>query len=217
VVIINMMVIMRSWLRAHLSYSNVVATLCLVLVLGGTAVAIDGVRPSAASKVYVCAKKRGGAMRLAKEKTKCKRTEKKVSWAKSAGGEPSGAVGFFATSSCPAGYSQYEPARGRYPVGMPAGGQLGAQVGTALSPQENRPVGRHDHTITDPGHGHTVGARQPVNTGNVASQTVQGNASSVVDNTIATSTATTGITVNPAGEVDGTNAPYIELLACKRD
>ena len=210
--------IMRLWLRAHLSYSNVVATMCLALLLGGTAVAVDGANDSAASnKVYACAKKRGGAMRLAKAKTKCKRTEKKVSWAKTAGGEPSGAVGFFAASSCPSGYSVYEEARGRYLVGLPANGQLGAAVGTALSPEENRPVGKHDHGVTDPGHSHTIPTRQPINTGNVASQTAQGNASPVANDHPATSTATTGITVNPAGAVEGTNAPYLELLVCKKD
>jgi len=211
------MKIMRPRFRPHLSYSNVVATMCLALLLGGTAMAIDGAQTSAtASKVYACAKKRGGAMRLVKAKTKCRSTEKKVSWAK-AGGEPSGAVGFYASSRCPSGYSLYEAARGRYLVGLPEGGQVGAPVGTALSAEENRPVGKHDHAITDPGHNHTIPTRQPINTGNVASQTAQGNASPVANDHPATSTSTTGITVNPAGAVDGTNAPYLELLVCKKD
>jgi hypothetical protein len=217
VVIINVMTIMQSWLRSHLSYSNVVATVCLALLLGGTAVAVDGAHDSAASKVYACAKKRGGAMRLAKAKTKCKRTEKKVSWVKSAAAEPSGAVGFYAASSCPSGYSTYEEARGRYLVGLPAGGQLAAAVGTALAPEENRPVGKHDHGVTDPGHSHTIPTRQPINTGNVASQTAQGNASPTANDHPATSSSTTGVTVNPAGAVEGTNAPYLELLVCKKD
>ena len=214
-----MMTIMRLWLRSHLSYSNVVATMCLALLLGGTAVAIDGAQTSAtASKVYACAKKRGGAMRLARARTKCRRTEKKVSWVKSAAaGEPRGAIGYYAASSCPPGYSTYEAARGRYLVGLPAGGQLEAPVGTALSAEENRPVGKHDHGVTDPGHSHKIPTRQPINTGNVASQTAQGNASSVANDYPATSTSTTGITVNSAGAVDGTNAPYIELLVCKKD
>jgi hypothetical protein len=50
-------------------------------------------------------------------------------------------VGFYAASSCPSGYSAYEAARGRSLVGLPAGGRLEAPVGTALSPEENRPVG----------------------------------------------------------------------------
>jgi hypothetical protein len=217
-VIIKMMKIMRLWLRAHLSYSNVVATMCLAFLFGGTALAIDGVKTSAsASKVYVCAKKRGGAMRLAKAKTKCRRTERKVSWTKAAGGEPSGAIGFYAASSCPSGYSVYEEARGRYLVGLPNGGRLAAPVGTALSAEENRPVGKHDHSITDPGHSHDVGSHQSINTGNVASNTAQGNASTVENDQIGTSTETTGITVNPAGAVEGTNAPYLELLVCKKD
>jgi hypothetical protein len=36
---------MRHWLRSQLTYANVVSTLCLFLLLGGTAVAVDGSLP----------------------------------------------------------------------------------------------------------------------------------------------------------------------------
>jgi hypothetical protein len=36
---------MRHWLRPHLTYANVISTLCLFLLLGGTAVAVDGSLP----------------------------------------------------------------------------------------------------------------------------------------------------------------------------
>ena len=213
---------MRSSLRSHVSYSNVVSTGCLALLLGGTALALGGTAgPSAASKLYVCAKKRGaskGEMRLVSARTRCRRTERKLSWPRVAAQAPSGEVAFYAASACPSDWSPYEPARGRYVVGVPSGGQLEAQVGTALSPQENRPVGRHGHGITDPGHSHAADVQRTINAGNVAAQKFQGNAQGgAADQTLSTGAATTGITVNPAGAVDGTNAPYIQLLPCKKD
>ena len=212
---------MRTWLRSRLTYSNLISTLCLGLLLGGTALALgESAGPSAASKLYVCAKKRGaskGEMRLVSQRTRCRRTERKVSWPRTADA-PGGQVAFYASSSCPSGWSPYDAARGRYIVGLPAGGQLQGQVGTALSPQENRPVGRHDHTITDPGHSHSADVQRTINAGNVAAQKFQGNAQGgAADQTLSTGSATTGITVNPAGAVDGTNAPYVQLLPCKKD
>jgi hypothetical protein len=37
------------------------------------------------------------------------------------------------------------------------------------------------------------------------------------DNNLDDAIATTGITINNAGSVDGTNAPYIQLLPCKKN
>ncbi|MBL7183539.1 MAG: hypothetical protein ISS50_03710 [Anaerolineae bacterium] len=69
---------------------------------------------------------------------------------------PPGAVMFFNLDTCPEGWTELTDAQGRVVVGLPGGGALGAMVGTALSDQENRPVGQHAHTVNDPGHGHTV-------------------------------------------------------------
>ncbi|MCA9979826.1 MAG: hypothetical protein KDD89_03315 [Anaerolineales bacterium] len=69
---------------------------------------------------------------------------------------PSKAVIFIEESTCPSGWTALTAAEGRYLVGRPGGGQVGATVGTALSDQENRAVGQHSHTVNDPGHGHTV-------------------------------------------------------------
>src|SRR6202008_4596802 len=102
-------------------------------------------------------------------------------------------------------------ARGRYIVGLVSGGTNAATVGTALSNAENRPVGQHTHTITDPGHVHN-----PFDTG-------AGGGSVAVQTTFAAGTgltgqiipaATTGISVNNAGAVAGTNAPFVQLIAC---
>jgi len=89
---------------------------------------------------------------------------------------PSGAVMFFNLAACPTGWSDATAARGRYLVGLPANGTIAGSVGTALSDQENRPVGQHTHTTvasatgisinnskagigaTDTGHSHGPGS-----------------------------------------------------------
>jgi hypothetical protein len=171
--------------------------------------------------VSACAKKRGknkGALRLA---SKCKRSERKVTWSKTgpAGDDavaPAGAVMHFDLAACPAGWSAWEEGRGRYLVGTPAGGTNGATVGTPLGNQENRPVGQHSHALNDPGHSHTLAfdADQLQNT----PETVGGTDQVGENNGTATSSvAQTGITVAPEGAVAGTNAPYVQLLLCRKE
>ena len=70
------------------------------------------------------------------------------------GGIPSGAVIFVTTASCPTGFSEYAAARGRYLVGLAAGGTSGDTVGAALTAAENRAVGGHNHGFTGATHGH---------------------------------------------------------------
>jgi len=128
---------------------------------------------------------------------------------------PSGAVMFFNLASCPSGWSELAGAQGRYIVGLPSGGTLGGTVGTALSNQENRAVGQHGHTINDPGHTHSEGQRST----NI-SVTDDGKSQRTVSRgrkIVATGSSVTGITINDAGSVVGTNAPYIQLLTCQKD
>ena len=130
------------------------------------------------------------------------------------GGVPAGAVMFFNLTECPTGWSPLADAEGRYLVGLNAAGTLAATVGTALTDQENRPVGLHTHTINDPGHFHLVptdqdsapdsGTRAPLS-------------EDLRDGDEPTDSATTGITINNAGTVAGTNAPYLQLLVCVKD
>ncbi len=128
------------------------------------------------------------------------------------GDAPSGSVAFFNLSACPSGWTELTSARGRYIVGLPAGGTLGATVGTALSNQENRPVGQHTHEVNDPGHTHFT------NFGLASGGWMYGNGThSFTPPSEGTGYSYTGITVNSTGTVAGTNAPYIQLLVCQKN
>ncbi|MBI4323129.1 MAG: hypothetical protein HY596_02505 [Candidatus Omnitrophica bacterium] len=132
---------------------------------------------------------------------------------------PAGAVMSFALASCPAGWSLYGAAQGRYIVGVPPGGAVGGiPLGTTpLSNLENRPVGQHAHGINDPGHAHAYLDRYtiPMNAGK---GTGAGLSNQYIDDLARTTSAsTTNITINNAGSFAGTNAPYVQLLVCRKD
>jgi hypothetical protein len=212
-------------MRLRPSYSNIVATLCLVGVATGTAVAANqgGSTPSTTiaastpSTIAACAVKKGkkrGTVRIVSAGRKCRKAERKISWATAS--TPTGAVMYFDLTACPAGWSSFAPAHGRYVVGLRPGGTLERAVGTALAEGEDRATGRHTHTITDPGHSHSGPADSSLSGGNVQVQSFQGSADPGTLS-LTTNLAATGITVNAAGEVTGTNAPYVQLLACRKD
>lgn len=129
---------------------------------------------------------------------------------------PSGIVLFFNLASCPTGWSEYISARGRYLVGKPSGGTLNGSVGTALSNKENRPVGQHTHTINDPGHDHFV-FYNPNNAPGFGGTDFDLGSYMGFPNPVTTPSADTGVTINNSGSVAGTNAPYIQLLACEKN
>ena|GEM_PF-2747885 len=122
---------------------------------------------------------------------------------------PSGMVSFFALTSCPSGWSELTAAQGRYMVGRTATGSTGTVIGTALTNTENRAVGQHNHSITDPGHSHSGGvyAWAMLEYGSTIDILLQTN----------TGASVTGISINNSGSVAGTPAPYIQLLVCKKD
>lgn len=126
-------------------------------------------------------------------------------------GIPTGMVAFFAVASCPTGWAEYTAMRGRYGVGLVSSGTLEGTTGTALTNTENRAVGQHSHSVTDPGHTHVYS--QMVNTGSGFIS----NGSAIDGSPTSTSSATTGISIANSGSVAGTNAPYIQLLACKKN
>ncbi|MBI5631587.1 MAG: hypothetical protein HY921_11980 [Elusimicrobia bacterium] len=135
---------------------------------------------------------------------------------------PTGAVMFFDLASCPSGWAPMVAARGRYLVGLPAGGALSGTAGTALSNLENRAAGRHWHPITDQQHSHGGWGANLANGG--AYNTIvpwqnRGAAFPGPNGYVqVTDNASTGITAtnNNAGSVAGTNAPYLQLLVCRK-
>jgi hypothetical protein len=217
---------------------------CACLLIFVMALATHGFGAFAATSgtVTACAKKSGrnkGALRLS---SRCKSSERKVTWSQagpagpagpagqtgqtgptgppgqpgSSAAAPAGAVMFFDAATCPLGWSVYDAGRGRYLVGLPDGGAAGATVGTALTDHEDRPTGQHTHSVIDPGHSHSVpyDNEMVANVGN----TIGGTQRVGVDSsTAATSVDFTGITIAPAGSVAGTNAPYVQLLVCRKD
>jgi hypothetical protein len=229
------------------TYANVVSTACLAIVLGGSAFAADsltGAGSSSSEQIYVCVAKKGkskGVMRQVTAQAKCKKSERKAQWAVAgpagaagavgpagtASALPAGAVQFFALAQCPAAWSPYDAASGRYVVGVAPGGTVESAVGAPLTAGENRAVGQHNHVVNDPGHRHRVLQASPILVGgNVVPTRIMGTTSSsqltvLPDNPAALQQAlsdeTTGITLDPAGSAPGTNAPYVQLLACKKD
>src|SRR4051794_4140265 len=81
-------------MRPRLTYSNVVATMCLVALVGGTAIAAT-TKPKT-SKITACVVKKGktaGALRIVAATKKCKKTEKKISWNQKGAPGAAGGVG----------------------------------------------------------------------------------------------------------------------------
>jgi hypothetical protein len=101
---------------------------------------------------------------------------------------------------------------GRVMVGFDSGNAL-FDTAEETGGSANAITVSHTHTITDPGHNHTV-ASSTTTTGFVGGA----NAGTITSTTATTSTATTGITIDTAGS-SGTNAnyqPYITVYMWKR-
>ena len=128
---------------------------------------------------------------------------------------PTGTIAFFnrtIAAGCPSGWTKMTSAQGRYIVGMLDSGAPGTTVGTAFTTStENRTVGQHGHGVSDPEHSHGI----PVGgSGGGYQMAVQGGPS--LNGYVTSPSATTGITIQDAGSVAGTNAPYIQYLACEK-
>jgi hypothetical protein len=210
------------------------------IALGGTAFAASSAQRRVPDpRLYACVKSAGGDTRMVGPRTRCGRTERKVSWNRRGirglrglagatgpqgpqGGQgtagqdataPAGGVMFFNLASCPAGWSELAAAQGRYLVGVPAGGTLGGTSGTPLGNQESRPVGQHTHSATDSGHSHSI----PTVTGTSGNEIrpLYGSGS-ITSSAHRTNTAQSSITVANTGSVAGTNAPYLQLRVCQK-
>jgi hypothetical protein len=119
-------------------------------------------------------------------------------------GVPGSTVAFFLLPSCPSGWAEYTEARGRYIVGLPSGGTLGGTAGTALTDQENRAVGQHNHSASDTDSQAFLQA------------TVAGPLQAGTGWNLGRVVVTTVNPTSDAGSVAGTNAPYVQLRACEK-
>jgi len=126
---------------------------------------------------------------------------------------PPGAVMFFDAGVCPPGWTELAAAQGRYLVGAKPGAAIGSTVGNDLNLvgagplMENRVAGAHRHKET------TYVAAGVGPTGGVISLP------DVVNSTYAF-TGAGPVRISHIGtvqEVVGTNAPYMQLLVCRKD
>ncbi len=130
---------------------------------------------------------------------------------------PRGTVAFFNLASCPRpGWEPMPEARGRYVVGVMEGGGVGRTVGEALTEQENRATGAHTHTLTPDVRNIPIYDASRQGTG-----FAEGRGSGYVQTPFGTTrpipVPAEGAHPGQAGrDVPGTNAPYIQLLVCRR-
>lgn len=171
------------------------------------------------------------------------------------GSVPSGTIAFFA-AACPTGWTEYTALQGRYPVGLVSGGTLEGTSGTALTNQEARAVGQHNHTASQAAHNHggSTGSGTHAHlsqetdssgththsytkaveaafqgssgsyynfegtevgtTGSNGNHTHTFNVNASGSHSHTISSATPTVTVDNTGTA-GTNAPYVQLRACK--
>lgn len=130
--------------------------------------------------------------------------ESEVSSLKAALGMLKGTIAFFSTPDCPKGWDRENTLNGRYPVGVnpDSKANVGKAVGQALLNEENRPAGQHTHLFTDsnvtydnpdPARGIKQQKGDPWGPNTTGRNTELGN-----------------------GLIPGTNAPYMQLSACKK-
>jgi hypothetical protein len=130
---------------------------------------------------------------------------------------PRGTVAFFNLARCPRpGWEPMPEARGRYVVGVMEGGGVGRTVGEALTEQENRATGAHTHTLTPDVRNIPIYDASRQGTG-----FAEGRGSGYVQTPFGTTrpipVPAEGAHPGQAGrDVPGTNAPYIQLLVCRR-
>jgi hypothetical protein len=129
-------------------------------------------------------------------------------------GTPSGVI-LYMNAACPAGWGEFTAARGNYIVGLPSGGTINTQVGTALTNLENRPVGQHNHTQVGHTHNPTLTTFTNVGSGSQIAQSNGGSSGTGASIYLTLDTQTP--TINNTGSVAGTNAPYIHLRVCQKN
>jgi hypothetical protein len=117
---------------------------------------------------------------------------------------PVNMIAFFSSPVCPDGWTRADEMRGRYAVGVDPNNReyVGTRVGIELAHLENRPAGDHGHAYVN-----TV----PVHNG--GRDTLMGGGRSGFNDL--TRTTTTSTDQDGQALVEGTNAPYVLLTACR--
>jgi hypothetical protein len=132
-------------------------------------------------------------------------------------GIPKNMVAFFHQQMCPSGWVEVQEMRGRYVVGLPTGGQLALPVGSPLGNGERRNVlARHSHAATP--HHHVSAVGYGGNGGQLAMTPSPGGA--VLNPGTARKVEATSddvaVAIGETGQPDAVNAPYLQLLACRK-
>lgn len=124
---------------------------------------------------------------------------------------PGAVMAYDLPNGCPSGWQALPNAAGRYIVGLSPKGVLGKAVGTALSDGESRAVGKHTHKSRSGGsHVHTLAETQGIGGTHGAA------AAAKVGSHSTSSAGAHSHGIESTGLVEGTNAPYIQLLICKK-
>jgi hypothetical protein len=127
---------------------------------------------------------------------------------------PHDGIVFFKKHSCPSGWTAFRQARGRYIVGLNPGGILNSTVGAALSDRENRATGAHTHP--GPASSNQWGYDKTPEDMTKPRRPLFGFRPDDAFDPSSNGTAVVGTVPAPTGSVAGTNAPYVQLLACKK-
>jgi hypothetical protein len=208
-------------MRSHLSYSNVMATIAVFIALGGTSYAAIKVTGKNVKDATLTGKDVANSSLTSADVKNNSLLVKDFKAGQLTGGgpgapgqdatAPQGAVMFFDRPGCPDGWAEFTEARGRYVVGLPEGGDLRGTSGTPLTDQESRPVGQHNHTGE---YNHT----HPLTVITTAMGTSFGVQWAFGGSAFVQTGGTSGgvLQIANAGSVAGTNAPYVQLRACRK-
>ena len=125
---------------------------------------------------------------------------------------PTDTVAYFTSANCPPNWTHVPGLIGRYVVGTAVNDGVGNTVGNALSAAENRAISKHSHRYTDTTFAHPNGWAnvEPGYDGN-------GLRGPEWRHDAPVSRGASRKNTTAVGTIEGTNAPYMRLLACKKD
>ncbi len=124
---------------------------------------------------------------------------------------PQNTVSWFDLVKCPQGWTKFSSMDGRYIVSIGTG-STNISVGNSFTTDgEEREVGKHTHSITETEHAHIVESSDFKETDGVLFDKTN----STPFTNRQTESSIVGMSVSQEGSTEGTNAPYINLLACQ--